>query len=158
MGQGPLDQVPTADPGLDALDRRFWDKVEKTSACWLWLAQRNHRGYGRFWIDGALRLAHRVAYGAANGPIPKGLQLDHLCRNRACVRPDHLEPVTSRENTLRGEAAPAVNARKSACDKGHPFTPDNTNVRLNGDRRCRTCHAANNRAWRARHAQDRKTA
>ncbi len=79
---------------------RFWRKVDKTPACWLWTDTPNHDGYGRFKADRKI-MAHRFAYEEANGPVPEGLELDHLCRNRLCVRPDHLEAVTHTENVRR---------------------------------------------------------
>jgi hypothetical protein len=87
------------------------------------------------WYDGKVRLAHRVIYEYLVGPIPDGLSIDHLCRVRHCVNPAHLEPVTHRENVLRGQAPTAVNGRKTRCKRGHEF---NRTVR-NG-RRCYTCH------------------
>jgi len=84
------------------------------------------------------------------GPIPAGLQLDHLCRNRACVRPDHLEPVRSRENTLRGFGPSAINARKTVCAHGHPFDEANTGRSPNGRRFCRECGRIRARAYQAR--------
>lgn len=82
---------------------------------------------------------HRVAYEAAKGPIPEGLHIDHLCRNRACCNPDHLEAVTKRVNTLRGVGPTARNAAKTHCKWGHEFTPDNTIWRSYGGRECRAC-------------------
>ncbi len=88
-------------------------------------------------------LAHRFSYELANGPIPEGLQIDHLCRNRGCVRPDHMEAVTPRVNYLRGDSVPAKNARKTECKRGHPFTFQNTLVverpGFHPSRQCRTC-------------------
>lgn len=81
---------------------RFWDKVNKTDDCWLWLGARHNQGYGHFRLNGKIEKAHRVSYRFVVGDIPKGLQLDHLCKNVACVNPYHLEPVTNRENTSRG--------------------------------------------------------
>ena len=114
--------------------------------CWPWPGYVNSHGYGYArWRGGAVR-AHRVAYEAVIGPIPEGLVLDHLCRNRACVNPYHLEPVDDRTNNLRGFSPPAMNARKTHCSRGHEFTPENTYRWPNGKRRCRTCHRLDQRA------------
>lgn len=78
--------------------------VDHSTACWLWQGEINRNGYGRVWIEGKRVMVHRVVWGVLRGPIADGMVLDHLCRNRACCNPDHLEPVTVRENTLRGEA------------------------------------------------------
>lgn len=114
-----------------ALDDRFWSKVQVTEQCWEWLAARNDFGYGLFWIDGAMQLAHRVSYGA----VPGSPELDHLCRNHACVRPDHLEPVSHAENMARGHWA-----MKTRCPWGHEYTAENTFiVKRTGHRQCRAC-------------------
>jgi len=109
--------------------------------CWIWTGRINVDGYGTL----GSRYAHRVVYEELVGEIPDGLHLDHLCRVRSCVRPLHLEPVTQRENTLRGQNFCAVKARQTHCIHGHEFTPANTYVRTNGTRQCRTCRAETQR-------------
>jgi hypothetical protein len=95
-------------------------------------------GYGRF-KDGLRDVrAHRAAYEFTIGPIPAGLQIDHLCRNRACVNPSHLEAVTAAENTLRGESVSAVEARRMNCPAGHPYLGENLRI-YRGMRYCRAC-------------------
>ena len=119
--------------------QRFWSKVEFTDTCWLWQAS-GVRIYGRFYVDGSGVYAHRWAYEFCLGLIPNGLGLDHLCRIRRCVNPDHLEPVTQRENILRGEGVSAISARKTECIQGHPFNEENTYYRPDtGTRQCRRC-------------------
>lgn len=122
---------------------RFWSKVEKTDTCWLWLGGKTPDGYGRFWLDGRNRPAHRVAYMWLVGEIQSGLQLDHLCRVHNCVRPAHLEPVSQQENIHRGQGLQALNSRKTTCPAGHPYDKSNTYVSAKGHRHCRTC-------WRER--------
>lgn len=128
---------------------RFWSYVEKTDDCWAWTGGKGPGGYGAFRFKGKQLRAHRYAYELEHGQVPDGLVLDHLCRNRSCVRPDHLEPVTQRENILRGEGAAADNARKTHCNRGHEFTELNTYVNKNGGRVCRTCVRENMRRYRA---------
>ncbi len=130
--------------------KRFWNKVEKTETCWLWAAYISTNGYGYFNLDGRPTQAHRVAFELTRGPIPDGLVTDHLCRVRHCVNPDHLEPVTHRENILRGDSPNAHNARKTHCIHGHPFNAENTYVRSNGNRMCRPCLNRRRRETRAR--------
>ena len=127
--------------GRRPLAERFWEKVDKTDTCWLWTAYRCPLGYGRINVTSgaAPQLAHRIAYELCVGPIPDGLELDHLCRVPSCVNPAHLEPVTRRENVLRGIAPAAQYARRTHCAKGHPFDDENTGWH-GGGRRCKTCH------------------
>jgi hypothetical protein len=132
------------------LEERFWAKVEKTEGCWNWVGARNAQGYGHFRLNGWIQKAHRVSLMLAGRPVPNDLTVDHLCLNKSCVRPNHLEIVTAGENSLRGGNPPAQNARKTHCMRGHELAPDNlikTNTR---SRWCRTCH--NERSRRARAA------
>lgn len=110
-----------------------------TTPCWVWQRFINPGGYGMLKIDGRTKVAHRDSYERLVGPIPEGLELDHLCRVRACVNPDHLEPVTGRVNILRGEGQGAKHARKTHCVHGHPLSGDNIWVSPQGWRRCLTC-------------------
>lgn len=98
---------------------------EPNTGCWLWSGCVGGGGYGMLRVDGVARYAHRISYELRHGPIADGLQVDHLCRVRCCVNPDHLEPVTQRENLLRGVGFAATNAEKDFCKRGHPLTPDN---------------------------------
>ena len=139
-----------ADRAPDPLDvQRFWAKVEKTETCWLWTAYTQN-GYGRFWVGNKMRKAHRVAYEMSVGMIPEGLTLDHLCRVRNCVNPAHLEPVTAKENTLRGDAVGAINSAKTHCKQGHPFEGENLYIGPDGKRKCRSCGRAKAERYRQR--------
>jgi hypothetical protein len=126
---------------------RFMAKVEKDeNGCWLWVAHVTPNGYGQFGIGRKLFYAHRIAYEMFVGPIATGLQIDHLCRVRHCVNPDHMEAVTQRENILRGEAISAICAVKTRCKRDHEFTDTNTYRRPDGSRECLTCRALRRRA------------
>lgn len=132
---------------------RFWSRVDKRGplGCWQWTAGKLTSGYGSFRVGNRAHVAHKYAYEALRGPVPEGKQLDHLCRNRACVNPDHLEPVPQRVNCLRGISLPALNARKTHCIHGHEFTPSNTYVNPKGHRGCRICRASRKAEWDAAH-------
>lgn len=125
----------------------------RASGCWEWVGGFSGEGYGSVHIHHVgSRGAHRVSYAVFIGLVPKGLGLDHLCRNRACVNPWHLEPVTDRVNILRGESPSAVNARKTHCNYGHAFTEENTARDRRGRRSCKECRKRNNRKYRAARA------
>lgn len=118
------------------------EKAERpTTPCWQWPKKLNEYGYGRWVRRGPHynRPAHRVIWEFFRGPFPDGLEPDHLCRNRGCVRPDHLDPVTGRENRIRGTGWVGVNFRKTECKRGHAFTAENTVRRKSGTRGCREC-------------------
>ena len=138
-----------------SVDDRFWAKVQKSDnpdGCWLWNAAINPNGYAQFGIGYKKVYAHRWAYEQVHGPIPKGLQIDHLCRVRHCVNPAHLEIVTNRENFLRGGAPNAKLHHAGHCKHGHPFTKANTYIKKNGTRQCRACSAELHRKYRKQKA------
>lgn len=122
------------------------DRGYETS-CWIWDRRPRAKGYGGVRVDGKTRSAHRAVYERLKGPIPDGLELDHLCCVRECVNPDHLEPVTTQENIRRSNAPAALNARKTHCVHGHEFTAENTHIRPTGARACRACMKAYSAAY-----------
>lgn len=125
-------------------DVRFWKYVDVTDNCWLWTGCVDRTvGYGEFGrsVTGQRIRVHRYVYELIKGPIPLGLQIDHLCRVRICVNPDHLEAVTQQENNRRGQSPTAINARKTHCNKGHELQGSNLIRSRAGRRRCRTCTA-----------------
>lgn len=134
----------------------FWSKVDiqDRSECWHWAGILN-QGYGVFWMPGRKRIrAHRLAFELVRGELPGGLVTDHLCRNRKCVNPYHVELVTNKENVLRGVGITAQNKAKTHCKNGHEFTPENTVActRAGGgaSRECRICRIEKTRRWRAK--------
>lgn len=126
------------------LSYRFWRYVEKTDSCWVWNGARDWAGYGKMHWKGQLQMAHRVSYELTKGSIPVGLTIDHICRNKACVNPDHLEAVTQAENIARGTLKD-----NRACRRGHPMTEENTYIDTRGRRKCKQCnvfHVLNHKA------------
>lgn len=143
----------TGDPG-EANSRvgtdnatRFATKVRTMpSGCIEWVGGLNQYGYGVFYHDHTQSLAHRWAYKTQVGQVPDGLELDHLCRNRACVNTEHLEAVTRQVNSLRGIGPTAINARKTHCPQGHPYSGANLYIiPSSGGRVCRVCNAEKGR-------------
>lgn len=136
---------------------KFMMLVEKTDTCWLWKGYIRTDGYGRARHTSSNHgLAHKWLWEHTNGSVPEGLELDHLCRVRHCVNPEHLEPVTRQVNVLRGVSPPALNARKTHCPQGHALAGDNLGIGTHGGRFCRICSRVRAKAHKAKlHLQSR---
>lgn len=128
---------------------RIVERIDITVDCWYWTGKPANTGYGQINRNGVVRNPHRIIYKVLVGDIPDGLQLDHLCRNRICVNPSHLEPVTQKENLLRSPLTiPSINKLKTHCPTGHPYDETNTQVCRDGSRKCRACSYKRKKAWR----------
>lgn len=128
-------------------EARFWAKVDKTGHCWIWQAAPSSSGYGTFKVHGRTEQAHRFAYELLVDQIPFGLTIDHICRVRMCVNPDHMEVVTLRENLMRGNSPSSVHARKETCPNGHLYNRTDPN---SGARLCQPCRTEYMRSYRTR--------
>ena len=136
-------------------EERFWARVckDEPNGCWVWTGSVDTRGYGMtHTLTSELRMirAYRLSYQLLVGPVPVGLELDHLCKNRRCCNPAHLEAVTHAVNTRRSDNPLARNARKTHCKHGHEFTPENTLMRSWGGRECRECRRLTSHAYNDR--------
>lgn len=147
---------------LDEYDREALARIKRRvhisieTGCWVWPGVRNPRGcgYGQMKYRGRSRKVHQIVYLLTFGPVPPGMHLDHfVCDNPPCCNPDHLRPVTPRENVLRGNSIQSMNAAKRHCSNGHEMTFENTMLRPKGGRRCRACHVSFSRAGRAKRRQ-----
>lgn len=142
----------TTAPTIQNLPANMQNKVLHTEAgCWEWVGARSSSGYGTVWIGGVNYLPHRIAYELLVGPIPEGMQMDHLCRNKFCCNPSHVEPVTAKENMAR-----RPDVRKSHCKHGHELTVENLIVKRRGsgrvERNCRECERVAQRRRRMERA------
>jgi hypothetical protein len=141
-----------------SLEERFWSKVKKTRGCWNWTGSCTPDSYGKFRVGRRHVRASRFAYEDLVGPIDPDLRLAHNCENPLCVRPDHMQPLTQREITLRGVSPAANNAAKTMCDHGHPLTGENLYIEpRTGGRRCVTCRRRVQRERRGRFQGPRRS-
>lgn len=154
-------------PGAWAADRKHWVNsaarvlkryVTKTESCWVWTGPLDKGGYGRTGVDGKDMAGHRLIYEHFKGPIPEGLQIDHLCRNRRCVNPAHLEPVTLQENLRRGLGPAALNRNKVICLRGHALSGENIKIDANGGRQCVICTDERQRLYNERRRRNKASA
>ena len=145
---------------MEKLPQRIKEKIRVTDTCWIWVASKDSSGYGHCSVNGKIRPAHRVCYELIYGGVSRDLDLDHLCRVKNCVNPDHLEPVTRSENTLRGKLPSILRERRArinTCPLGHPYDTENTYLRKDRPgRECKKCRTESARKYR--NARTRTTA
>lgn len=158
---GAVRSTTSEDAAMNSDDRekvlaRFWKKVNKTDTCWLWTGYIGPLGYGRFYMDSRTLQAHRASFILSGRQIPHGLDLDHLCRVRSCVRPDHLEPVTRGENSRRSPfTVTSIHLSRTHCPHGHEYAGENLYVDPRGFRGCRACHRERERVGHKRRKASR---
>ena len=151
--------LSTSDRQNEARDRLLAHIQLSSWGCWQWIRYRDPAGYGRLRYGGDLVYAHRLSYELFVAPIPQGLTIDHRCRNRGCVNPEHLDVVSVKENILRGTGQPACNARKTHCLRGHPLSGNNLyETPSRSSRSCRICRLRSIRKTVARVAKARRSA
>ena len=126
---------------------RFWDKVDFSKTCWIWTDVLNSKGYGMFGLGKKVYPAHRISYELLKGYIPEGYQIHHQCGNKACVNPEHLEPVTPSQNIRLGDSPPSRNAKKTHCPKGHSYSGENLAYDNDGSRVCKLCRKTRTSKW-----------
>ena len=142
----------------DPVERLLSKTQQSDDGCWVWTGATTGRtNYGQTRLEGVKMTAHRAMWTVLVGPIGSGVELDHLCRNRLCVNPDHLEPVTPRTNWERGEAPSSVAQRTNTCKRGHPLSGDNLvpwQLENRGRRQCKACQRENQRRWKERNRDE----
>lgn len=139
----------------DSDSARFWSKVDKSGDCWIWTAARNAKGYGQIRIGGRtgrMHASHRISLVLAGTELMPDLEVDHLCSNRCCVNPAHLEQVSHAENVARGCSGARFRER-DACSRGHSYNEETTYIDKRGSRVCRVCMRIYQTEWRARHKE-----
>lgn len=131
-------------------EKEFLKKVDVAKGCWTWKGAISASGYGTMMLLGKTTLAHRISYELFKGKIPAGMVIDHKCKNKVCVNPQHLRVVTHKQNTLENSnSLPAVNAQKTHCEHGHPLKGENLIIRIRDDgRKMRACRICSRGWWR----------
>jgi hypothetical protein len=137
----------------DTIMENILSKINKIKSCWIWLGSKSGSGYGRMQRNNKKYFVHRFVYEIYKGKIPEGYEVDHLCRKRDCVNPEHLEAVTMKENRVRA----GNTRRKDFCKHGHPFSGGNLRLYFNKKRNkfikeCRKCHYDYNKSWRLKNS------